>query len=139
MTSTLRRILNALWFPFRVVARWLRVHPAAVASMIALLAVITMAAVAIGTGTNGAARAATTPQPAVNKAESSSSDLRKAIATRTIKSATLFPARAKVNVVLKSGAKYTVGYSPTDETLADRLAAAGAKVDVNTRTGFPFG
>jgi cell division protease FtsH len=138
MISTLRRILTALWLPFRLVARWLRVHPAAVATMVALLAVVTMAAVAVGTGTNGAAPAVKR-QAAAKSGEYSYSDLRAAMGTRTIKSATLFPARAKVEVVLRSGAEHTVGYSPTDETLADRLSAAGAKVDVNTRAGFPVG
>ena len=43
--------------------------------------------------------------------------------------------------MLKGGAAHTVGYSPIDETLAERLAAAGAQVEVDTsfaRRRFPW-
>src|SRR4051794_26862569 len=138
MTSTLRRILTALSLPFRVLARWLRVHPAAVATMIAILTVVTLITVAVNTRapvTHGAA----IPAKRAPTAAYSYSDLRQAIASRTVKTATLYPARVKVAVELANGDKHTVGYSPTDQTLADRLSAAGAHVDVNTRAGFPVG
>ena len=69
------------------------------------------------------------------------SDLRDAMKARKVKSASLKPAQYKVDVVLKDGAKHTVGYSPTDEMLTERLAAAGAKVEVDTsfaRKRFPW-
>jgi cell division protease FtsH len=67
------------------------------------------------------------------------SDLRTSIAEREVKTATLRPALAKVQVVLKDGKTYVVGYSPADEALADRLSAAGAEVEVSSRGGFPWG
>ena len=67
------------------------------------------------------------------------SDLRASIQQREVKSATLRPALGKVDVVLKDGKEHVVGYSPTDETLADRLAASGAQVDVSSRGSFPWG
>ena len=65
-------------------------------------------------------------------AELSYSDLRTAIAHRTVESATLRPADFEADVVLDDGAERTVGYPPTDEALADELAAAGATVEVDT-------
>ena len=66
------------------------------------------------------------------------SDLRASIQDREVKTATLKPALAKVEVELRNGDKHRVGYSPTDEALADRLAGAGAEVDVSTGGGFPW-
>src|SRR4051794_15125648 len=137
MTSKLRRILTALSLPIRVLARWLRVHPAAVAAMLSLLTAVALLAVVVHTGSTGAAAAA--KPPAAHGTAYSYSDLRSAIAAHKVKTATLYPARAKVEVVLAGGATHTVGYSPADETLADRLSAAGADVDVDTRGGFSIG
>jgi cell division protease FtsH len=97
---------------------------------------------------SAAAHAAGTPAgDRVAKAaggEFSYSDLRAAIAGREVKSATLRPADFEVEVVLEDGSKRKVGYPPTDEALADALAAAGAEVDVDTDfahagSGFPWG
>jgi cell division protease FtsH len=76
--------------------------------------------------------------------EFSYSDLRSAIARRAVKSATLRPASFEAQVVLEDGSERKVGYPPTDEGLADSLAAAGAKVKIDTdfaRAGsqFPWG
>ena len=56
------------------------------------------------------------------------SDLRTAINDKTVKTATLHPAELKADIELKNGAKHTVGYTPTDDSLAGDLSAAGAKV-----------
>ena len=64
-----------------------------------------------------------------------------AIKAREVKTASLKPAEFKVDVVLTGGAKHTVGYSPTDQMLVDRLAASGAQVEVDTsfaRKRFPW-
>src|SRR4051794_18380439 len=112
MTSKLRRILTALSLPIRVLARWLRVHPAAVAAMLSLLTVVALLAVVVGTGSTGAAAAAQRPVAQGKEKDYTYSDLRSAIAARKVKTATLYPARAKVQVVLADGEKHTLGYSP---------------------------
>ncbi|HEY6890899.1 MAG TPA: AAA family ATPase [Solirubrobacter sp.] len=76
--------------------------------------------------------------------EFSYSDLRAAIADRKVKAATLWPAKFEAEVVLKDGARHKVGYPPTDDALADELAAAGAKVKIDTSfalsgSQFPWG
>ena len=67
------------------------------------------------------------------------SDLRASIQQREVKAATLRPTMGKVEVELKDGRTHVVGYSPTDASLADRLAASGAHVDVSSRGSFPWG
>jgi len=67
------------------------------------------------------------------------SDLRASIQQREVKAATLRPTMGKVEVELKDGKTHVVGYSPTDASLADRLAASGAHVDVSARGSFPWG
>jgi len=66
------------------------------------------------------------------------SDLRASIQQHEVKAATLRPTMGKVEVELKDGKTHVVGYSPTDASLADRLAASGAHVDVSSRGSFPW-
>jgi cell division protease FtsH len=101
------------------------------------MVVLACAAPAIA-GTPGADRFATSGG---GEGELSYSDLRAAIADRKVESATLKPAKFEVDVVLADGSERKAGYPPTDEALADELAAAGAKVEVDTsfaRSQFPW-
>ena len=138
MFSKLRSLLSAAVRP-------LRARPALTGAILffgVLLFVVTLAGVT-GGAADPARNAYNPGMPAKRPAVEtfSYSDLRDAIQQRKVKSATLKPAQAKVDVVLKDGAAHTVGYSPTDETLADRLAASGAQVEVDTalRRRFPWG
>ncbi len=135
MSSKLRRLLTAVLRPPRAFAAWLRPRPGiAVTLMLVTLLVFTATLAAIvGGSTSGR-----TPAPVETF---SYSDLRTAIQDKTVKTATLKPAELKAEIVLKNGKEHTVGYTPTDETLAERLAASGAQVEVDTsfaRRGFPW-
>ncbi|MBE2314389.1 AAA family ATPase [Solirubrobacter sp. CPCC 204708] len=66
------------------------------------------------------------------------SDLRRSVQEREVKTATLKPVLGKVEVELKDGKRHVVGYSPTDEGLAERLSSAGAQVSVSSRGSFPW-
>ena len=57
------------------------------------------------------------------------SDLLSAIERETVREAVLVPDRAEVSVVLANGREETLGYPP-GQGLADRLAEAGATVEV---------
>ena len=129
MFSKLRSLLSAAVRP-------LRARPALTGAILffgVLLFVVTLAGVT-GGAADPARNAYNPGMPAKRPAVEtfSYSDLRDAIQQRKVKTATLKPAQFKVDVVLKDGAEHTVGYPPTDETLADELAAAGAQVEVDT-------
>src|SRR4051812_45621570 len=137
MFPKLRRILTVLLRPLAFVAGKLRVPPLAIAAVVGAVAFVALLAVLTGppmATTSPAAKAAT-------PVEMSYSGLRAAMQAHTIKSAEVLPAQSEVDVVLKDGSKHTVGYSPTDETISERLAASGAQVNVDTsfaRKGFPW-
>ena len=138
MSSKLRSILSALCRPLR----WLRIHPGLFAGLLGLIALVTVIAMLVNptTGPATIATAAATKRP-VAPTELSYSGLRDAMSAHKVKSAVLKPAEFKAEVVLKDGSKGTVGYSPNDDTLAERLAASGAQVKVDTsfaRRGFPW-
>jgi cell division protease FtsH len=68
--------------------------------------------------------------PAKKTAESSYSTLQQAIEDRTVEAATLHPREGVAEIQLTDGRNVKVEYPPTDETLAEELADAGAKVSV---------
>ena len=70
-----------------------------------------------------------------SKDEYSYSALRAAIRTRDVSSATLHPGKSEAEVTLRDGQKVTVEYPPTDMDLAEDLAGAGAKVEIENRAG----
>jgi cell division protease FtsH len=61
------------------------------------------------------------------------SALREAIRTRSVRSATLRPTKGKAEITLRDGRRVDVEYPPTDQDLAEDLAAAGAEVAVENR------
>jgi cell division protease FtsH len=73
------------------------------------------------------------PAPPEKTAEFGYSALQDAIADRTVKAATLQPLRGVAKIQLSDGRNVKVQYPPTDENLAEDLAAAGAKVTVENR------
>jgi cell division protease FtsH len=140
----LRKLLTGLFRPFRAGGAWLLGRPVAFATLTGLIAVVGLITVlaAFGGPPGGVAGGAAAVQAKQQQVrEMSYSNLVKAIKANTVKSATLHPSQFKVDVVLEDKTKHVVGYSPTDETLAERLAAAGAQVEVDTsfaRQGFPW-
>ena len=142
-----KKLLSLFLRPFTAIAAALRARSPVAWTLVLfgmLVTVITLAAIAGGSPSNGRATGAPTrgvPHKRAAADTYSYSELRTAIKAREVKSASLKPAQYKVDVVLKDGAKHTVGYSPTDEMLAERLAAAGAKVEIDTsfaRKRFPW-
>ena len=122
----------------QILFRLRRLHPALLAGIVVVVA---LAAFGITHGPAGVGP--TVARAAANKAPSdlSYSALAADMKARTIKSATIKPARYKVEVVLKDGSRRNVGYSPSDDSLAQRLTDAGAQVTVDTsftRGGFPW-
>src|SRR5262245_15439169 len=79
--------------------------------------------------------------PAAAEDDYGYSELREAIQDRHVQSATLQPAKGEAEIVLRGGRRVTVEYPPTDLDLAEDLASAGAKVEVENRAagGMPAG
>ena len=137
----LPKLLSALLRPLRFVAARLRVPPVAIVVLIATVSAVTLLAVFVGPTNSPAMDPAAQRAQRASVTELSYSALRDAMHKRTVKTATLHPAQFTADVVMKDGTKHTVGYPPTDETLATQLADAGAQVDVDTsfaRRGFPW-
>jgi cell division protease FtsH len=95
-----------------------------------LLATLMTPPVAAAAAVPLAGRAAhTTPMAA----SFSYSDLLRAIDRQTVRDAQLHPMQGTVDVTLKSGAEHEVSYPPLDTELSQKLATAGAKVDVDNK------
>jgi cell division protease FtsH len=71
---------------------------------------------------------------AAEQGEYSYSKLREAIASRSVRSATLRPADGVADVSLRDGRRVEVQYPPTDQELAGDLADAGAQVAVENKS-----
>ena len=110
-----------------------------------LVLVVTLAAITGGTRTTAARPARRTracPPSARRPTPSRTPTCATRSRQRKVKSRdAASPRRSRSTSCSRTATKHTVGYSPTDETLADRLAAAGAQVDVDTsfaRKRFPW-